>query len=288
MKQYLELMKDVLDNNTEKEDRTGTGTISVFGRQMRFNLQDGFPLVTTKKCHLRSIIHELLWFLKGDTNIKYLNDNGVTIWDEWALKEDETKVVDKYGYELVEEAISKGLYKGSRSDLKRYLAELNNKELAFDYFKKLGLETTKVIKAGKVKGDLGPVYGKQWRDWVGPNGEHIDQVKELIELLKNDPDSRRIIVSAWNVGELKDMALMPCHSFFQFYTCKLSYDERIKIYFDLLDKDEKLNKAYKSKCYPITGIVGYEQQLTELMDEANIPTRKISCQLYQRKLHCAF
>ena len=153
MKQYLDLMQYVLDHGTPKSDRTGTGTLSIFGHQMRFNLQDGFPLVTTKKVHLRSIIHELLWFLKGETNIGYLKENNVTIWDEWA---DEN-------------------------------------------------------------GDLGPVYGKQWRSWGNARGEEIDQIAKVIEQLKRDPDSRRIIVSAWNVGELDEMALAPCHAFFQFY-----------------------------------------------------------------------
>lgn len=152
MKQYQDLLKHILDNGTEKTDRTGTGTISVFGHQMRFDLNEGFPLVTTKKIHLKSIIHELLWFIKGETNIQYLKENGVKIWDEWA---DEN-------------------------------------------------------------GDLGPVYGKQWRSWDSKNGE-IDQLKEVLKQLKNSPDSRRIIVSAWNVGELSEMALMPCHAFFQFY-----------------------------------------------------------------------
>ncbi|MDU4268003.1 MAG: thymidylate synthase [Enterobacter hormaechei] len=153
MKQYLELMKKVLDEGTPKNDRTGTGTLSIFGHQMRFNLQEGFPLVTTKRCHLRSIIHELLWFLQGDTNVAYLHENNVSIWDEWA---DEN-------------------------------------------------------------GDLGPVYGKQWRAWPTPDGRHIDQITTVMNQLKNDPDSRRIIVSAWNVGELDKMALAPCHAFFQFY-----------------------------------------------------------------------
>ena len=153
MKQYLALMQKILAEGMPKSDRTGTGTLSIFGHQMRFNLQDGFPLVTTKKCHLRSIIHELLWFLKGDTNIKYLKDNKVTIWDEWANK----------------------------------------------------------------NGDLGPVYGKQWRAWTAPDGQHIDQISQLIEQIKTDPDSRRLIISAWNVGELEQMALAPCHAFFQFY-----------------------------------------------------------------------
>lgn len=146
-------MRHVLTHGTKKEDRTGTGTISVFGYQMRFNLQEGFPLVTTKKLHLRSIIHELLWFLQGDTNIRYLKENGVSIWDEWADEQ----------------------------------------------------------------GNLGPVYGYQWRSWPTADGRHIDQITEVIQTIKKNPDSRRIIVSAWNVGEVKNMALPPCHAFFQFY-----------------------------------------------------------------------
>ena len=161
MRPYLDLMQHVLDNGTKKEDRTGTGTVSVFGYQMRFNLADGFPVVTTKKLHLRSIIHELLWFLKGDTNIRYLKENGVRIWDEWA----------------------------------------------------------------DANGDLGPVYGSQWRSWPTPDGRHIDQISQVVDQIKNNPDSRRIIVSAWNVAEIENMALPPCHAFFQFYVAdgKLSY-----------------------------------------------------------------
>ncbi len=153
MQQYLDLMTRVMQEGTLKEDRTGTGTKSVFGHQMRFDLSKGFPCITTKKLHLKSIIYELLWFLKGDTNIKYLNENGVKIWNEWA---DEN-------------------------------------------------------------GDLGPVYGKQWRKWETPDGRIVDQIQAAIELIKTNPQSRRIIVSAWNVGELDEMALMPCHAFFQFY-----------------------------------------------------------------------
>ncbi|MDP1592937.1 MAG: thymidylate synthase [Gallionella sp.] len=153
MRTYLDLMQHVLEHGTKKSDRTGTGTVSVFGYQMRFDLSQGFPLVTTKKCHMKSIIHELLWFLQGDTNIRYLKENGVKIWDEWADK----------------------------------------------------------------NGDLGPVYGKQWRSWESVDGRVIDQIKVAVEQLKNNPDSRRIIVSAWNVGELDKMALAPCHAFFQFY-----------------------------------------------------------------------
>lgn len=153
MKQYLDLERHILNNGVQKTDRTGTGTLSVFGYQMRFNLQEGFPLVTTKKVHLRSIIYELLWFLNGDTNIKYLKDHGVSIWDEWA---DEN-------------------------------------------------------------GELGPVYGSQWRSWPAPDGQHIDQIAKLIEQIKSKPDSRRHIVSAWNPAEVDKMALPPCHALFQFY-----------------------------------------------------------------------
>ncbi len=156
MRNYLTLMQHVLTQGTQKSDRTGTGTISVFGYQMRFDLSQGFPLVTTKKCHMKSIIHELLWFLQGDTNIGYLKEHGVKIWDEWA---DEN-------------------------------------------------------------GDLGPVYGKQWRSWETVDGRAIDQIKIAVDQLKKNPDSRRIIVSAWNVGELEQMALAPCHAFFQFYVAE--------------------------------------------------------------------
>jgi thymidylate synthase len=153
MQQYHDLLRHIIDNGTDKEDRTGTGTRSIFGYQMRFDLSKGFPMVTTKKLHLKSIIHELLWFLKGDTNIAYLKDHGVRIWDEWA---------DEHG-------------------------------------------------------NLGPVYGKQWRSWEGANGKTVDQITELIQQIKTNPNSRRLIVSAWNVAALPDMALMPCHTLFQFY-----------------------------------------------------------------------
>lgn len=156
MQQYLALMRHVREHGVTKQDRTGTGTISVFGHQMRFDLSQGFPVVTTKKLHLKSIIHELLWFLKGDTNIRYLKENGVSIWDEWA----------------------------------------------------------------DANGELGPVYGYQWRSWPTPDGQHIDQISQVIQQLKHTPDSRRIIVSAWNVAEIDNMALPPCHAFFQFYVAE--------------------------------------------------------------------
>jgi len=153
MRQYLDLMQRILDHGVRKSDRTGTGTLSIFGPQLRFDLAQGFPLVTTKKVHLKSIIHELLWFLRGDTNTRYLHENGVTIWDEWA---DE-------------------------------------------------------------RGDLGPVYGYQWRSWPAPDGSHIDQVSQVLQELKRNPDSRRLLVSAWNVADIPRMKLAPCHAFFQFY-----------------------------------------------------------------------
>lgn len=153
MRQYLELMQHVLSHGARKSDRTGIGTLSIFGAQLRFDLNAGFPLLTTKKVHLKSIIHELLWFLKGETNVKYLRDNGVTIWDEWANE----------------------------------------------------------------KGELGPIYGYQWRSWPAPDGRHIDQISQVLEQIRTNPNSRRMIVSAWNVADLDRMALMPCHAFFQFY-----------------------------------------------------------------------
>jgi thymidylate synthase len=202
-KQYLDMLRHVFDNGVTKGDRTGTGTYSVFGHQMRFNLSEGFPLLTTKKVHTKSIIHELLWFLKGDTNIQYLKDNKVSIWDEWA---DEN-------------------------------------------------------------GNLGPVYGSQWRSWPTPDGGHIDQISQVIDQLKNNPDSRRIIVSAWNPAMLDKQALPPCHAFFQFYTQELTPEERAKHYFKL-NPEEDINDYYSL----------YNGKL----DRCNIPQRKLSCQLYQR------
>lgn len=237
MKQYLDLMGKVLNEGVVKGDRTGTGTLSLFGHQMRFNLAEGFPLVTTKRCHLRSIIHELLWFLNGDTNIKYLKENNVSIWDEWADED----------------------------------------------------------------GDLGPVYGKQWRAWeahtevstfhkpliaeLEQDGwdeagtrqhnilftKDIDQISKVIDQLKNDPDNRRIIVSAWNVAELDDMALAPCHAFFQFYTRELSLEER-----------SRLNGAGDDRDYYRFLNSKHQEQEHAEFDDLGVPRRVLSCQLYQR------
>lgn len=285
MHQYLELLNDVLTNGKEKKDRTGVGTYSVFGRQMRFDLQKGFPLVTTKKCHLRSIIHELLWFLKGDTNIKYLNDNGVTIWDEWALKEDIGIDYIPEPYKMVDYAIEHKLFTGTRGEL---LEILSTKKLdeGIEYLRSIGVPRSFKRITGH-KGDLGPVYGAQWRSWKGCHGEIIDQISTVIKQLKEDPDSRRIIVSAWNVGELKDMALAPCHALFQFYTEEMCFDERVWEFGKLLSEDKELKTKFQLECYPIHSCEAYEEKATTLMDSVGFPKRKLSCQLYQRKQNCA-
>lgn len=241
MKQYLALMQDILDNGVVKKDRTGVGTLSVFGRQLRFDLKEGFPLVTTKKVHLKSIIHELLWFLNGDTNVKYLQENGVRIWNEWANAE----------------------------------------------------------------GELGPVYGKQWREWrdckvvechdVGRTQQLMqrgykyignmkedgttylvyekahDQISKVIQQLREDPDSRRIIVSAWNVGDLDDMALNPCHNYFQFYTTEMTLLERLDWY--------EVNEPEKFANAPLINHedIDDEERLHETLDREGIPRRKLSC-----------
>lgn len=236
MKQYLALMQDILDNGVVKKDRTGVGTLSVFGRQLRFDLKEGFPLVTTKKVHLKSIIHELLWFLNGDTNVKYLQENGVKIWNEWSDEE----------------------------------------------------------------GNLGPVYGKQWREWrdckvvechdVGRTQQLMqrgykyignmkedgttylvyekahDQISKVIQQLREDPDSRRIIVSAWNVADLDDMALNPCHNYFQFYTTEMTVLERLNWFEE--------NEPEKFACVPLNND---EKLLHEILDREGAPRRKLSC-----------
>jgi thymidylate synthase len=184
MRQYLDLMQHVLDNGVKKEDRTGTGTLSVFGHQMRFNLGEGFPLLTTKKVFLKGIIHELLWFLSGDTNIKYLVDNGVGIWNEWPHA--------------------------------RYIKETGEDISLEDFISHVREDPDFAMKWG----GIGPGYGYQWRSWPTPDGGHVDQMKQVIEQIKRSPDSRRMIVSAWNVAEIDNMALPPCHTLFQFYVAE--------------------------------------------------------------------
>ena len=182
MQQYHDLMRHVLANGTKKEDRTGTGTISVFGHQMRFNLAEGFPLITTKKVHLKSVIIELLWFLQGSTNIEYLEKNGVRIWDDWP-----------------------------------YAAYKKSADFGGEDIRQFAARVAAEPDFAATWGELGPVYGYQWRSWPTPDGKHVDQISQIINQIKNNPDSRRIIVSAWNPGQIDQMALPPCHAFFQFY-----------------------------------------------------------------------
>ncbi|MEC0239556.1 thymidylate synthase [Paenibacillus dokdonensis] len=195
MRNYLELLEEIMENGTPKEDRTGTGTISVFGRQLRFDLSKGFPLLTTKRIHIKSVVHELLWFLSGETNVRYLKENGVTIWDEWA---DEN-------------------------------------------------------------GDLGPVYGSQWRNWEAPDGTHIDQIANVIESIKKNPDSRRHIVSAWNVAEIEQMKLPPCHFVFQFYVA----DGKLSCMLTMRSVDTFLGLPFNIACYALlTHMVAQQCGLT--------------------------
>ncbi len=211
MKQYLDLLQHIRNNGTDKTDRTGTGTRSVFGYQMRFDLQKGFPLLTTKKIHLKSVIHELLWFLRGATNIAYLKENGVGIWNEWA----------------------------------------------------------------DADGELGPVYGKQWRSWECADGRVIDQISNLVEQIKTKPDSRRLIVSAWNVADIDTMALPPCHCLFQFYVRDAMQIERI-VWANNRGLLPRLNATM------VDLVTGDEEDLEKYGNAADAPTKVISCQLYQR------
>ena len=271
MHQYLDMLRNILTVGVQKGDRTGTGTYSVFGYQMRFDLKQGFPLVTTKKVHLKSIIHELLWFLSGSTNTKYLTDNGVTIWQEWAAEDD---IFEEKKLELTERF---SLYadihpvNGIRS------IENDYRQSGYDDVKMhremdiAGVPREQKIKI-QSKGDLGRVYGAQWRDWIGPNGEHIDQITNVINDLKANPDSRRLIVTAWQPAEIEKMALPPCHCFFQFWTRELSYDERIALF------NKSPHAAAVDPAQPLHGAY---------LDSVGIPERALSCQLYQRKQNCA-
>lgn len=248
-KQYQELLQDILDNGVEKQDRTGTGTLSVFGRQIRHDMSEGYPLLTTKKMYFKGIVTELLWFLRGDTNIKYLVDNNCHIWNGDAIK----------NYEKHNGEIEWGPF--------------ITKEEAF-------IEKIKTDdEFAKKWGDLGPIYGKQWRDWETLKKdnsavwiEKTDQIQNSINLLKTDPDSRRNIVSAWNVGELDQMTLPPCHNFFQFYTRELSLEERVKLL------------GYKENIVPQTIERYGEEKHKENCDKHNIPTRAISLMWNQRSV----
>ena len=265
-KQYTDLLQDILDNGIAKSDRTGTGTLSVFGRQIRHNMVDGFPLLTTKKMHFKSIVTELLWFLRGDTNIKYLVDNNCHVWDGDAYKGYESQCV-KHSVEPMEKEQFISAIKLGNNKEPHFIPDLTGYKL----------------------GDLGPIYGKQWRSWREgkytnelivdslnfPNGptywkEGIDQIENLISEIKTNPDSRRLMVSAWNVAELDQMVLPPCHYGFQVYTRELSNQERFEIYV--------VNNSKKH-----TGRV-FKPTSNEDLDKANIPTRAISLMWNQRSV----
>ena len=325
MKEYLDLLADVHEQGRYKHDRTKVGCYSVFGRQIRFDLSKGFPMVTTKKLHLRSIIHELLWFLKGDTNIAYLTENGVRIWDEWAQPQDETiemfysdhERARLYGELLgvsTEEAIDKlnKAWAVHRQDVEARA----NATLHFTISDQLthghklldaaGIPRShhKVIKA---KGDLGPIYGEQWRSWKDIDGRTHDQITNAIELLRKDPASRRNVVSAWNVGQLDQMHLNPCHALFQFYAEELTMAERITLYIDKqypagmsaaqYNADHLLTLAKRYEMADIQAVaaarvtdspalldeVAQQRELINtILAEHKIPVHRLSCQLYQR------
>lgn len=243
MKQYLALMQDILDNGVVKKDRTGVGTLSVFGRQLRFDLKEGFPLVTTKKVHLKSIIHELLWFLNGDTNVKYLQENGVRIWNEWANAEGELGPV--YGHQWREWMDTKLVYLWD--------------ERSKDVLRKRGYHYVGTIAKDNPEESI-VIYRKSH-----------DQISKVIQQLREDPDSRRIIVSAWNVADLDDMALNPCHNYFQFYTTEMTLLERLDWY--------EVNEPEKFASAPliIHEDIDDVERLHEILDREGIPRRKLSC-----------
>lgn len=254
--QYEDFMRHVLNTGKLKADRTGTGTYSIFGHELRYKLWQAFPLITTKSVHMKSIILELLWFLRGDSNATWLQERGCSIWNEWALAADETKTVPVYGYDrAVIAATRQGV---TVQEMQRILTIKDNEEPegGRKWLDSIGVpsELTEVVRA---KGDLGPVYGVQWRSWPTPDGNHIDQIQQVIDQLTTNPDSRRIIVSAWNVADLDKMALHPCHAFFQFYSEPLTLDERRERSGFLTASEAEL-------------------------DDMGIASRALSCKLYQR------
>lgn len=321
MKQYLDLLRAGL-NGTYKGDRTGTGTMSIFGWQMRFDLNVGFPLCTTKQLHLRSIIHELLWFLKGDTNNESLRANGVRIWNEWATPEDEFLVLTKCHYNikreweniksaaghfpadlthtLPPEIRQVSLGGPSIEDVDGYVHDYRSEPYGDhlnEWFAKMGIEPTFRVQV-KRKGDLGPIYGKQWRSWEGADGKTYDQIAWLINELKTNPDSRRLVVSAWNVADLEQMALMPCHTMFQFYALPMYLPDRYKHFMksptatesDRLEVQkvwQELDRAGSefradSSTENQTAMDAKREELERILDRVGAPSRRLSCQLYQR------
>lgn len=333
MKQYLDLLRIIRDNGVYKQDRTGTGTYSVFGKQMRFDLAAGlFPLVTTKKCHLKSIIHELLWFLQGDTNIRYLKANGVSIWDSW-IDPDTAEYVDMTLIERLKsiktkdqlESVAAWVDDFAAGDQETSLtidALINGEAVSEEFTASLNdlLDIHDVQRQRLVAGDLGPVYGSQWRKWddtriikadqlkaYQENGyavkgnlessddwvvsRQIDQIADVIEQLKTNPDSRRMIVSAWNPSYVEEQALPPCHSLFQFYTEELTpkertvwtmqnctMDEKLRVA-DCIDSGFDVNGPDRKELLPASVIA-----LATLHDELGAPKRKLSCQLYMRSM----
>lgn len=301
MQNYLDLLQDILDNGTQKGDRTGTGTISVFGRQIRFDLRKGFPLVTSKFVPLKPIAVELDWFIKGDTNIKYLVDNGCKIWNEWALTQEHLENI-KQDYHLTnlerfEMYLNKiEIEQGVDAKFNEHIKfTKTNGGLSVEEGNKIldaaGIPETVNYYNGHKVGDLGPVYGKQWRSWNTTSGKTIDQLKEVIDLLKTKPNSRRIIVSAWNPEDLPDesispqdnvlndkMALAACHTLFQFYTRDMTDLEKIQYLFET--DEETWNKLTPNS------IETYSEKdidsVNEYFKQNNLPTKYLSCQLYQR------
>lgn len=247
MKQYLELLEDILDNGVDGEDRTGTGTRSVFGRMIRYDLSEGFPLLTTKKLHFKSIAIELLWFLSGNTNTKFLTDNGVSIWDSWSIPEDEFETKPINLPTMFAEAC-KLLVPNTFDTSDDLMLHLNRMELnmAIQYLVDKGVKDTEEVQV-KWKGDLGPVYGKQWRSWPDNKGGVIDQIANVIKSIKEDPYSRRHIVNSWNVAQLDDMALMPCHYSFQFYV----RDGKLSCLWNQRSVDTFIGKPYNIASYAL-------------------------------------
>ncbi len=309
MRQYLDMLQHIRTNGKYKLDRTGVGCYSVFGYQLRFNLQEGFPLVTTKKLYHRAIVHELLWFLRGSTDNKELEAVNVKIWDDWAQKEDDFEMVRLSEYDRVvagaelhglttielQDRITNGWREAASTAKVAAMGRDEKMQSCLEFGHALldemnvPRERKRIIKA---RGELGPIYGKQWRSWRGADGRVHDQIANAIELLKTDPASRRNVISAWNVGELDQMHLNPCHALFQFYAEELTSDERVDLYNakvnqeraayekdrDVLDF-EMIRWAFQAKG---TNTAWTGETIGELLDSNQIPKHRLSCQLYQR------
>jgi len=292
MKQYLELLRRIKDEGRYKMDRTGTGCVSIFGHQMRFNLSEGFPLVTTKKVHLKAIICELLWFLRGESNAAWLQEKGVSIWDEWSLKEAVTERKEK-SYPAVLKEFEE-IFGLDREETRAKLRSMSAEEI-----EKIFIDNGRSFEYDKViipKGELGPVYGVMWRSWPTRDGDRIDQIQELITNLKTKPFSRRHVVSAWNPDLLPDetlspeenvklgkQALPPCHALFQFFVEEATLDERLEY---VASNKPSLQTEIRKFEETIDGITETLYSIDELLDYNDIPKYRISCQLFQRSADC--